>query len=108
MVIDEIDGVASLERTLDDETRGIVLDFWGTWCQPCRSLRPHLERLADDHVNGWYFLAVHADAQADLVERFDVRSTPTIVYLRDGEEIHRTAGAVTVSSVSATLDDLSA
>ena len=100
MPIDEVTSVAVLDEVLLAEDRGVVLDFWGTWCQPCRSLRPHLERLADDHADEWRIVAVHAEESVELVERFDVRSTPTLVYLRAGREVHRSAGAVTPSTVS--------
>ena len=105
MVIDEIGGDLELDDVIRDEERGVVVDFWGTWCQPCRSLRPHLEQLADDHATDWLIVAVHAEQHVDLVERYDVRSTPTLVYLRDGSEVYRSAGAVTPTAVSAALAD---
>ena len=49
MLLDEVD-TAELNRTLLAEERGVIIDFWGTWCQPCRTLRPHLERLSEDHA----------------------------------------------------------
>ena len=103
MVIDEITTTAELNRVMLSETRGVILDFWGTWCQPCRSLRPHLEKLADDHGEQWRVLAVHCDESPALVEAFAVQSTPTLVYLREGDEVARTTGAVTPSSIAETM-----
>jgi len=105
--MDEIDGIAQLDEIILEESRGVVIDFWGTWCQPCRTLRPHLDQLAVEHAADWRFVAVHAEQNVDLVERFDVRSTPTLVYLRGGEEIHRSAGAITPSGVAADLASVS-
>lgn len=103
MSIEEISGVARLNEVLLAESRGVLIDFWGTWCQPCRALRPHLEQLADDHSDTWRFVAVHVEQNPDLLERFDVQSTPTLVYVRRGEEVHRSAGAVTPSDVALAL-----
>lgn len=106
MTIDEITTTAELNRIILGEHRGVVLDFWGTWCQPCRSLRPHLERLADDHRDRWRVIAVHCEESPSLVDAYDVRSTPTLVFLRDGDEVDRTTGAVTPSSIAGKLAGL--
>ncbi len=103
MIIDEITTTAELNRIILGENRGVVLDFWGTWCQPCRSLRPHLENLADDHRDRWRVVAVHCEESPSLVDAYDVQSTPTLVYLRNGEEVARTTGAVTPSSIAETM-----
>ena len=107
MKIDEVAGVAELNEIVLAETRGVVIDFWGTWCQPCRTLRPHLETLADDHAADWRFVAVHAENNVELVDKYDVQSTPTLIYLRSGVEVHRSAGAITPSGVSADLVSVS-
>lgn len=103
MTIDEITSEAQLDAVLAEDDRGLVLDFWGTWCQPCRTLRPHLERLAADHADDWRIVAVHAENSVELVEKYSVQSTPTLVYLRSGAEVHRSAGAVTPSRVAQDL-----
>ena len=107
MAIDEITGIGALDEVILAEDRGVVIDFWGTWCQPCRSLRPHLEQLADEHSSDWRFVAVHAENNAELVERFGVQSTPTLVYVKQGHEVHRSTGAITPSGVAADLAQVS-
>ncbi len=101
--VQQISEPVELDRVIETESRGVVIEFWGTWCRPCRVLRPHLKRLAEDHANRWRFLAVHVDAHPDLVETWSVMGTPTLIYLRDGNERHRTAGAVTPSMIEETL-----
>ena len=81
-------------------SRGVVVDFWGSWCQPCRALRPHLERLAADHAGAWRVVAVRVEDNENLVEAWSVQATPTLLYLRQGQEVHRSTGAVTPSSVA--------
>lgn len=105
MLLDEVDS-AELNRTLLAEERGVIIDFWGTWCQPCRTLRPHLERLADDHSDKWRIVAVHVEENEDLVEKYGIMSTPTFVFIRAGEEVHRITGATPPSAIEAALDEL--
>ena len=100
--MDEV-GLGELNQVLLAETRGVVIDFWGTWCSPCRALRPHLEQMATDVADDWRFVAVHVESHEELVEKYDVRSTPTLVFLRGGDELHRIAGAMTPSTVSEAL-----
>ncbi|MDH3684130.1 MAG: thioredoxin family protein [Acidimicrobiia bacterium] len=99
MKLDEVN-VAELNKVLLAEERGVILDFWGTWCQPCRTLRPHLEDLADDFSEAWRLVAIHVEENPDLVVRYGVMSTPTLVFIRGGEEIHRVTGAATPSAIA--------
>lgn len=105
VLLDEVDPVG-LDEVLLAEVRGVVIDFWGTWCQPCRTLRPHLERIASDHADDWRFVAVHVDEQPDLVARYDVMSTPTLVFVSKGDEVCRITGATTPSQIVDTLTSL--
>jgi thioredoxin len=99
MALDEVDG-SGLNRVLLAEARGVVIDFWGTWCQPCRTMRPHLERLADDHAERWRMVAVHVDAHPDVVDRYGVTSTPTLVFVRGGEEVERLKAPISLSHIA--------
>ncbi len=92
-----------LEQSIRAEAGGVVVEFWSTWCAPCRVLRPHLERLARQNAGEWRFVAVHAESHPQLAQRWSVQGTPTLIYLRDREERHRTVGAVTPSMIEATL-----
>ena len=103
VAVREINGVAELNRVILAENRGVVVDFWGAWCQPCRALRPHLERLARDHADAWRVVAVRVEDNDDLVDAWSVQATPTLLYLRQGQEVHRSTGAVTPSSVAEAL-----
>jgi len=105
--VEEIEGIVHLNEIVLAESRGVVIDFWGTWCQPCRALRPHLDQLADENTESWRFVAVHVEKNVELIEKFDVQSTPTLVYLKGGEEVHRSAGAITPSGVAEDLASVS-
>jgi thioredoxin len=100
--MDEV-GLGELNQVLLAESRGVVIDFWGTWCAPCRSLRPHLEQLAEDNSDDWRFVAVHVESHADVVDKYEIGSTPTLIFIKGGDEVHRIAGAMTPSTVSEAL-----
>lgn len=105
--VEQVDG-EMLAGVLEAEARGVLVDFWSPWCAPCRTMKPHLARLAVEHAAGWRFVAVNADDDPDTARAFDVRGLPTLVFFRAGEEAHRFAGAATLSSIAGKLEELSA
>ena len=99
MKLDEVNNT-ELNEVLLAEERGVIIDFWGTWCQPCRTLRPHLETLADDHADSWRMVAVQVEKHPELVDKYQVSQTPTLVFIRGGDEVHRMTGASTPSAIA--------
>ena len=106
-MVQEVDG-DGLGRVLSEEFRGVVVDFWSPWCSPCRALRPHIERLAQERGQRWRFVAVNTEQHPMAAETFGVKALPTIVFFDKGQEVFRFAGSALVSALDAKLDELSA
>ena len=72
----------------------VLVDFWATWCEPCKTLGPILEKLAADY-NGAFLLAkVDVDAEQQLAGYFGIRSVPTVVLIKDGQPVDGFPGAL--------------
>jgi len=71
----------------------IVLDFTAAWCSPCRALAPTLAALAQAYAGRLAMLEIDCDREPVVAQRFDVRSAPTVVLVRDGREVGRVVGA---------------
>ena len=70
----------------------VLIDFYADWCGPCRMVGPIIEEIAeerDDVIVG----KINVDNDPELAERFNVFSIPTIVVLKDGEDVNRIMGA---------------
>lgn len=104
-MIDELDG-AKVREVLGSELRGVLIDFWSPWCAPCRTLRPHLDKLAREREMSWRFVAVNTETHPDAAEAFGVSALPTLVLYRAGVEVHRFSGSALPSSIDAKLDEL--
>jgi thioredoxin 2 len=81
----------------------VVVDLWAPWCGPCRMIAPVLEDLATRHAGRLKVVKVNVDDEPTLGARFDARSIPLLVVLRDGKEIYRIVGALPPAALEARL-----
>ena len=70
----------------------VVIDFFATWCGPCKRIAPTFEKLADS-LTSIQFFKVDVDESPELVNEFDVSAMPTFIFLKDGKEVRRVEGA---------------
>ena len=72
----------------------VMVDFWAEWCGPCRAVAPVLEELAEASDGEVTLLKVNVDENPGLAARYEIRSIPTILFVKDGEVVDRVVGAV--------------
>ena len=71
----------------------VLVDFWATWCGPCRMVAPILEQLAEEYADKLKIVKVNADEEPDLLDRFGISSIPTILVYNNGEIVNTIIGA---------------
>lgn len=82
----------------------VLVDFWATWCGPCKSLGPVLEKL-EEAYNGRFILAkIDTDAEPQLAQAFGIRSVPTVILVKNGQPVDGFAGALPEGKVREFLD----
>ncbi|KAH8992915.1 putative thioredoxin [Lactarius akahatsu] len=72
----------------------VAIDFWATWCGPCRAISPVFEKLAEKPEHGGVgFYKVDVDSQPDIAQEVGIRAMPTFVIFKDGNKVNELVGA---------------
>jgi thioredoxin 1 len=71
-----------------------VVDFWATWCGPCRMVAPILDQLATEYAGKVKITKLDVDANQKTASSFNVRSIPTLLFVKDGKVVEQVVGAL--------------
>jgi putative thioredoxin len=96
-------GVAVLQRSQEVP---VVVDFWATWCGPCKTLGPLLERVTEQHNGAFELVKIDVDQNQQLAAEFGIQSIPTVVAFRHGVPVSRFSGAIPEHTLQAWLNEI--
>ena len=96
---------ANFDELVMHSKKPVLLDFWATWCGPCKMLAPVIEDLGGKYNGKAVVAKVDVDQNQGLAARYGVMSIPTVVFFKDGKEIGRKVGVMPAGAYTQVLDE---
>ncbi len=87
-------GSQNFERFISRNDLPVVVDFWAAWCGPCKMMAPVFSQAASKMATQIRFAKVDTEQAQDIAARYGIRSIPTMIVFRNGQEIDRVSGAL--------------
>ena len=97
----EVQITSEIFESLKNGQQPLVVDFWATWCGPCRMVAPIIAELAKEYDGQITVGKCDVEENDDLAAEFGIRNIPTIIFMKDGQVVDKVVGAVS----KATLDE---
>ena len=98
----EINGISELEKVTSEGL--VVVDFFATWCGPCKMLSPVLEQINEDRSDV-KIVKVDIDSNMDLAKKYGIMSVPTVILFKDGKEVDKKIGFMPKDMITEWLNE---
>ena len=89
------------EEVLESD-KAVLLDFWASWCGPCKSLSPVIDEISAEHPE-IKVCKVNIDEEQELASQFDIMSVPTLLVIKDGKVVNQSVGLKPKNQILAML-----
>ena len=83
---------ASFDGDVLQHDTPVLVDFWATWCGPCKALAPHLENLAEEHAGKVKIVKLNVEKNPGTATKYGVRALPTLLMFKGGEVVDKMMG----------------
>ncbi len=84
----------------------VLVDFWATWCGPCRTIAPTIEELASEYDGKAKVVKLDVDSNPQTAMKYNIRSIPSLVFFKDGKPVDQLMGVRSKQELASKLDAL--
>ena len=84
----------------------VLVDFWASWCMPCRMLAPTIEKLAEENQGNLKVCKLNTDENQNISAQYGIQGIPTLIIFKEGKEVGRTVGVMSKEKLQEKLDPI--
>ncbi|MGH9872512.1 MAG: thioredoxin [Pyrinomonadaceae bacterium] len=94
----------SFEKDVLQSTKPVLVDFWATWCAPCRMMEPTVLAVAEKYAATALVVKVNVDDNPSISQRYGIKGIPTLILFKGGKEEERVVGATSKDAISRLIE----
>lgn len=91
-------------ESLKNGEQPLVVDFWATWCGPCRAISPIVEEIASEYEGKAEVVKCNVDDCDEIAAQYGIRSIPTLLFFKGGQVVDRLVGAAPKATITEKID----
>lgn len=96
----------NFEEVVLKSDKPVIVDFWATWCMPCKMLAPTVEEIANEYKSKYKIAKLNIDDAMDTAANLNVMNIPTLIFFSNGKEVARMVGAASKRDILKKMEEV--